>query len=144
MSRLKIPVRVALGSNLEAVQQALLDATKEHPDILSEPAPQVFCTGYGPNSLRFNLLVWISEPHKQFKIKSDLYFRIDRILRDRQVEIPLPQRELHVRTGTVPLGIAPQLQDSLAQLSDNFSLWLKHQSERNPKDSHNGSDSNDK
>ncbi len=139
LSRLKISVRVAYGSNLSAVKDALVDAANEHPDILSEPAPQVWFTGFGQSSLMLNLLVWITQPRKQFQIKSDLYFRIDEILRDRHVEIPFPQRELHLRNGSLPLKFSPQLQDSLTDLAQNLALWLKHQPNQVPKDSQNGS-----
>jgi small-conductance mechanosensitive channel len=138
LSRLKISVRVAYGSNLSAVKDALVDAANEHPDILSEPAPQVWFTGFGQSSLMLNLLVWITQPRKQFQIKSDLYFRIDEILRDRHVEIPFPQRELHLRNGSLPLEVSPQLQDSLIDVAQNLALWLKnqpHQGSKNPQNS---------
>ena len=140
LSRLKISVRVAYGSNLSAVKDALVDAANEHPDIITEPAPQVWFTGFGQSSLILNLLVWITQPRKQFQIKSDLYFRIDQILRDRNVEIPFPQRELHLRNGSLPLEVAPQLQDSISDLVQNLSVWLKHQSHQVPKDSQNSSE----
>ncbi|MBW4574657.1 MAG: mechanosensitive ion channel [Aphanothece sp. CMT-3BRIN-NPC111] len=141
ISRLKVPVRVAYGSNLSSMRGALIDAAKEHQDILSEPAPQVLFREFGESSLQFDLLVWIAEPSKQFQIKSDLYFRIDTLLRDRHLEIPLPQRELHFRNGGLPLELSPQLQDSLVQLSNGLSIWLKHQANQVPQDSYNGTNS---
>jgi len=143
-SRLKIPVRVAYGSNLSIVQQALIDAASEHPDILSEPVPQVFCQGFGHSSLRFNLLVWISEPRKQFKIKSDLYFRIDTILRDRQIEVPLPQYDLNLRTRSLPVEPSPQFQDSLTQLSQDLALWLQHKAQETQNQTPNGIEKSDR
>ncbi|MEW6493183.1 MAG: mechanosensitive ion channel domain-containing protein [Cyanobacteriota bacterium] len=127
VSRLKVPVGVAYGSNLSVVRSALIDAAKEHSDVLSEPAPRVFFQGFGDNSLNFDLLIWIAEPHKQFRIKSDLYFRIEAIFRHRKVEIPFPQRDLHVRSGSLPLDVPPHLTESLAQLSQSLAKWLEHQ-----------------
>ncbi len=128
VSRLKLPVGVAYGSNLSVVRSALIDAAKEHPDVLSEPAPRVFFKGFGDNSLDFDLLIWISEPPKQFRIKSDIYFRLEAILRHRHVEIPFPQRDLHIRSGSLPVEIPPHLAESLAQLSQGLAKWIEHQS----------------
>jgi len=137
VSRLKLPVSVAYGSNLSIVRSALIDAAKEHNDVLPEPTPKVFFKGFGDSSLNFELLIWIAEPHKQFRIKSDLYFRIEAILRHRNIEIPFPQRDLHVRSGSLPLEIPPQLAESLAQLSQGLAKWLEYQSTVGNRDGHN-------
>jgi potassium efflux system protein len=129
ISRLRIPVGVAYGSDTKAVRQTLIDSAKTHPDILSHPSPQVFFTEFADSSLNFNLLVWITEPRKQFQIKSDLYFKIESLLNERGIEIPFPQRDLHVRSGNLPLDLSPELVHSLAQLSRSLSVWL---------DQHNG------
>jgi len=140
VSRLKIPVGVAYGSNLTTVRGALIDAAKEHADVLAEPAPRVFFMGMGESSLDFNLLVWIDEPRKQFRIKSDIYFRIEAILRHRGVEIPFPQRDLHVRSGNLPIEVSPQLTESLAQLSNSLIQWLEKQSTAPTQENHGNRD----
>ena len=137
VSRLKLPVSVAYGSNLTAVRSALIDAAKEHPDVLSDPAPRVLFEGLGNSSLDFNLMVWIADPPKQFRIKSDLYFRIEATLRHRHIEIPFPQQDLHVRSGSLPLEISPQLAESLAQISNGLAKWLEKQSTSTTQESHN-------
>ncbi|NBD18738.1 MAG: mechanosensitive ion channel [Cyanobacteria bacterium] len=126
ISRLRIPVGVAYGSNVEMVRQALLDAAKNHSDVLSIPPPNVFFLGFGDSSLDFDLLAWISEPRKQFQIKSDLYFLIYKLFHERGVEIPFPQRDLHVRSGKLPVELTPELTQSLSQLSADLSGWLDH------------------
>jgi potassium efflux system protein len=137
VSRLKIPVNVAYGSNITAVRGALIDAAKEHPDVLSEPMPKVFFAGLGDSSLEFNLMIWIAEPRLQFRIKSDIYYRIEAILRHRNIEIPFPQQDLHVRSGSLPLEISPQLSDSLAQLSNGLAKWLETQSTATSRENRN-------
>ncbi|NER19400.1 MAG: mechanosensitive ion channel [Symploca sp. SIO1C2] len=131
VSRLTLPVGVAYGINLHMVREALIQAAKEHLDVLPQPEPQVLFKGFGDNSLDFDLLVWIANPPQQFKIKSDLYFRIEEVLRDRSLEIPFPQRDLHIRSGSVPLEISPQLSESLTQLSASLTTWLEFQSNTN-------------
>ncbi|WP_107669224.1 mechanosensitive ion channel family protein [Cyanothece sp. BG0011] len=125
ISRLKIPVGVAYGSNLEAVRKVLIDTAKNHRDILSIPSPQVFFSEFGDSSLNFNLLVWISKPYKQFQIKSDLYFKIDSKFREEGIEIPFPQRDLHFRSSDLPSqSLSPELINSLTTLSNSLALWL--------------------
>ncbi len=124
ISRLRIRVTVAYGSDLEVVRKCLLDAAKEHSDVLSIPPANVFFLGFGDSSLNFDLLAWIDEPRKQFQIKSDLYFLIYPLFQERGVEIPFPQRDLHVRSGNLPVELTPELSQSLAQLSHHLSGWL--------------------
>ncbi|MBW4467693.1 MAG: mechanosensitive ion channel [Pegethrix bostrychoides GSE-TBD4-15B] len=108
ISRLHLPVGVAYSSEPEAVKTTLLEAAQSHHEVLSSPPPQVFFTGFGESSLDFDLLVWITQPSHQFILKSDLYFRIFALLRERQIEIPFPQRDLHLRSGT--LNLSPQIE----------------------------------
>ena len=131
VSRLQVPVGVAYGVDLSVVREALIQAANEHLDVLPQPAPQVLFRGFGDSSLDFDLLVWIAYPPKQFYIKSDLYFRIEEILRDKDVEIPFPQRDLHIRSGSLPMEISPQLSESLSQLSSSLAKWLEIQSKSN-------------
>lgn len=108
ISRLRIPVGVAYGSNIENVKTALLEAVKNHPEVLLQPPPQVWFQGFGDSSLDFDLLVWTGEPKKQFKVKSDLNYRIEACLRHYDIEIPFPQRDLHLRS--------PKLEEIFNQL----------------------------
>ena len=98
VSRLHLPVGVAYGSDIEAVQLALLAAVKDHPEVLAHPEPQVWFQGFGDSALDFDVLVWCCEPRQQFRLKSDLNYRIEASLRRHGVEIPFPQRDLHVRS----------------------------------------------
>jgi small-conductance mechanosensitive channel len=144
VSRLKLPVGVAYGSDLTAVRGALIDAAKEHADVLAEPVPKVLFKGLGESSLNFDLMVWIAEPPKQFRIKSDLYFRIEAILRHRNIEIPFPQQDLHVRSGSLPLEVSPQLTESLAQLSNSLAKWLERQPTLTSHEGHNSNGTSNK
>lgn len=128
ISRLQIPVGVSYGSSPAKVREALMDAATDYSGVLNEPAPRVFFTEFGDSSLNFMLLVWTDEPEKQYAIKSDLNFRIETILRHREIEIPFPQRDLHVRSGKLPLDLPDELTTSLTQLSQSFQVWLSHQS----------------
>ena len=116
VSGLRLPVGVAYGSNIEVVRQSLLDVAKANPDVLAMPSPQVLFKGFGDSSLDFELRIWISQPSRNVIIKSNLYYQIEAIFRLRNVEIPFPQRDLHVR-GSLPLELSSELKDLLMQLS---------------------------
>lgn len=116
---IKLPVRIAYNSDLKQVRQALLDAATEHPEVVSEPHPNVLFKSYAENYLNLDLVAWIIEPRKQFLIKSDIYFRIDEIFRERNIEIPYPRQELHLRSGNLPLELSPELETYLTKLLGN-------------------------
>jgi potassium efflux system protein len=98
VTRLRVPVGVAYGSNIDSVRAAILDAVKGNAEILDYPQPQVWFMGFGDSSLNFELLVWISVPKNQFKLISDLNYKIESNFRLYGVEIPFPQRDVHVRS----------------------------------------------
>ncbi len=127
VSRLRLPVGVSYQASPEGVRQALLEAARSHPNVLSQPEPTVFFREFGDSALKFDLLVWIADPPKQFQIKSDLYFAIQRCLQDQDIEVPFPQRDLHLRSGALPLELSPDLARSLQQLSGQVTTWLAHQ-----------------
>ncbi|MEN9217226.1 MAG: mechanosensitive ion channel [Gloeomargarita sp. HHBFW_bins_162] len=96
VSRLHLPVGVAYGSPVETVRTALLEAARRHPDVLANPAPQVWLINFGDSAIMFDLLVWICEPREQFRIKSDLYYKVVESLEKYNITIPFPQRDIHI------------------------------------------------
>ncbi|MEO0374386.1 MAG: mechanosensitive ion channel domain-containing protein [Cyanobacteria bacterium P01_A01_bin.17] len=110
VARIHLPVGVAYGSNIATVQIALLEAVKDHPDVLAYPQPQINFQGFGESSLDFDILVWLCEPRQQYRIKSDLYYRIEACLQQYNVEIPFPQRDLHVRSQQLDQLLALMIQ----------------------------------
>ncbi len=118
ISRFVLPVGVAYDCDPEAVKEVLLQVAEQHPEVLDYPLPQVFFTGFGDSSQDFELLVWIAEPSRELPIKSELYFRIAKVLRSRNIEIPFPQRDLHLR-GNLPLGRSPDLEAALIRWLNN-------------------------
>ncbi|MEA5628046.1 mechanosensitive ion channel family protein [Nostoc sp. UHCC 0251] len=119
ISRLHLPIGVAYSSDPKAVQAALLDAASKHPNVLQAPSPLVLFKEFGNNSLNFELLVWTAEPNKQFLLKSDLYYNIYEALQQREIEIPFPQLDLHMRSGT--LEFPPEMQLALIQMFERLS-----------------------
>ncbi|MDB9331180.1 mechanosensitive ion channel, partial [Nodularia spumigena CS-591/04] len=87
--------------------------------ILSFPNPTIFFIGFGDSSLNFVLLVWTDKPSQQYLIKSNLYFRIEEVFRQYHIQIPFPQRDLHIRSGNLPLELSPDLEANLRDLSED-------------------------
>lgn len=116
ISRIHLAVGVAYSSDVGVVRSVLLESASGHPRVLSTPAPQVFFKGFGDSSLDFELLVWTAEPSKQLPLKSDLYFRIEELLRQHQIEVPFPQRDLYIRTDRLPIEFSPQIEQALQRL----------------------------
>ncbi len=121
VSRLSLPVGVAYGSDLGAVKAALLEAAQECDRVLISPPPQVLFKGYSDSCLNFNLLVWTEHPSQQYILKSDLYFRIDALFRERNIEIPFPQQDLHLRSGNLPVTLSPELEQVLLLLVEKLA-----------------------
>ncbi len=120
VSRLKLPVGVAYGSDIDRVKLALLDATRDHEGVLPFPAPQILFKDFGESYLNFELLVWTKEPSKQYILKSDIYFRIEEIFRQRDIQIPFPQRDLHLHSEDFPLSLSPELERILSRLLERL------------------------
>ena len=98
--RIRVPVGVAYGSDLKLLQQLLLEAAGEHPKALRDPSPVVLFTEFGDSSLNFELGVWTQEmPATPVHFTSEMNFIIEQKLRENDIEIPFPQRDLHVRSG---------------------------------------------
>ena len=99
--RLNIPIGVAYGSDLAKVSEALLEAARSVDDVLETPEPRVHFSKFGDSSLDLEIRVWINEPHKHPQIRSGVNFAIDEVFRRYGIEIPFPQRDLHLRSGSV-------------------------------------------
>jgi len=102
--RFKIPVGVAYNSDVRLVEQILLEVARENPEVLQVPAPAVRFIGFGDSSLNFELRVWtITLTHRPGVLISSLNFAIFDKFRAKGVEIPYPQRDLHIRSGALEL-----------------------------------------
>jgi small-conductance mechanosensitive channel len=100
--RFRIPVGVAYGSDVAKVREALLTAGRENPNTLKEPAPSVFLEKFGESSIDFELVVWSSEMSaRPSRYRSDLNFAIEQKLREAGIELPFPQRDLHIKSGVL-------------------------------------------
>ena len=97
--RLRILVGVAYGSNVEKVQEILEKIANDHPEVITDgraPAPKALFTGFGDSSLDFELRCRINRIDRRFTVQSDINFALDSAFREAGINIPFPQRDLHI------------------------------------------------
>ena len=111
--RLRIPVGIAYGSDCEKATQNLIDVARQNERVLNNPAPKVWFREFGDSSLNFMLLCWIPTATIKFDVVSELNYAIDRAFRDNQIEIPFPQRDLHLRSADTALQILGNRPDAM-------------------------------
>ena len=77
-----------------------MEAAKDVPRVKSDPAPVCRLTGFGDSSVNMELRVWISDPQGGvMNVTSDIYLRLWDLFHEHGVEIPFPQRDLHIKEG---------------------------------------------
>ncbi len=96
--RIRVGVGVAYGSDVDNVIAVLERIAKEHAEILDHPAPRVRFRLFGESSLDFELMGWIARPVDRGRLRHELNCAIYKAFIDEGIEIPFPQRDLHVRT----------------------------------------------
>jgi small-conductance mechanosensitive channel len=97
--RVRIPVGVAYGSDTERAKQLLIDVARANPEVLEKPPPEVRLEDFGDSALAFALFVWIEHARNDLRVGSALRFAIEKAFREANIEIPFPQRDVHVRTA---------------------------------------------
>ncbi len=97
--RIHVPVGVAYGSNLATVTRTLISVAAETEGVLKLAGPEVRFLEFGDSSLNLDLLVWTNEPIKHFLLRSRLNYAIDAAFRREGVQIPFPQRDVHVKSA---------------------------------------------
>jgi small-conductance mechanosensitive channel len=97
--RVLIPVGVSYRSDSREVRDILLAVARRHNLVQEDPEPVVHFMDFGDSSLDFRLAVWVDDPMVMVAVASDLRYMILKTLAERNIEIPFPQRDLHLRSG---------------------------------------------
>jgi MscS family membrane protein len=97
--RVRIPVSVSYGSDIDAVQEILLKIARGTGNVIPEPSPRVRFREFGDSSLNFELLCWVKEPALRgltvHELNCDIYKRFNEL----GIRIPYPQRDVHIHQG---------------------------------------------
>ena len=101
--RVHVAVGVSYDTDLNVVYGILNRVSVEDPDVLAEPDPIIRLTGFGDNSVDFELLAWVASPDIMEDVGPRLRKRIWDAFLEANVEIPFPQRDLHIRSSDIAL-----------------------------------------
>ena len=103
--RLDIDVGVSYESDLDTVMKSLHEVADESKDVMKMPKSDVLLMSFGDSAWDMRLRIWIEDPKKYNEVRSDINCAIVRKFRANNIEIPFPQRDLHVRSPLpVPLA----------------------------------------
>jgi small-conductance mechanosensitive channel len=93
---LKLPVQVAYGTELETALRLLLEAAHGHANVLKDPAPAAAVIAFADSGVNLELQAWAENPTQRLAVQSDLNLAIYRRLAASGIEIPFPQRNIHI------------------------------------------------
>jgi small-conductance mechanosensitive channel len=105
--RLDLSIGVSYNSDLETVLRSLREVAEENNEVLKDPGPEINFTGFGDSSWDLELRAWLESPKNYQKVRSDLNCAIVNKFRNNKVEIPFPQRDLHLRSS-IPFPVPKQ------------------------------------
>ena len=112
VGRIKVPVRVAYGTDPRKVEQILLDIALDHSMVVSKSAtidpPKVIFLEFGESALNFELRCFISDIDYHMGVISEINFSIVEVFSKAGIEIPFPQTDVHIKSSEIPAIPAPK------------------------------------
>ena len=98
--RRRIPIGISYGSDVELARKLCVDAALDIPRVLKDPPPRCLMRGFGDSAIDLELRFWIDDPENGVaNVSSDVLLGIWRRFQDHSIEVPYPQRDLHLRSG---------------------------------------------
>jgi potassium efflux system protein len=98
VTRLVLPVGIAYGSDVVLASRLLLEATQNHPQVMADPAPSVTFEAFGESALNLVVRAYVAKLGDRLRVTSELLTQFTVTLDAHQIEIPFPQRDLHIRS----------------------------------------------
>lgn len=109
VTRLKLQVGIAYGSDTDQARELMLGVLKDHGKTLDRPRPQVLFLGFGESSLDFELRAFIASFEDRFPVLDSLHSEINKALEAADIIIPFPQRDLHITADSFPPPVKPKI-----------------------------------
>jgi small-conductance mechanosensitive channel len=103
-TRFHVDVGVAYGSDVRLVERLLIQSALDQEEVISPPTPHVLFRDFGNSSLDFRVFFWVEDVFYVELLKSKIRFAIDEKFRGNKVQIPFPQRDLHLKSGWENMG----------------------------------------
>ncbi|WP_326498411.1 mechanosensitive ion channel domain-containing protein [Methylobacter sp. YRD-M1] len=116
-TRVVIPVSIAYGSDVALAHKVMMDTVRSIPLVLADPEPSVLFVGFGESSLDFSIRIFVSELSDRMPVTHDLHVRLEKAFREHNIEIPFPQRDLHLRSIVQKAKVVDHLKDEPGWLS---------------------------
>lgn len=98
VTRIVIPIGIAYGSDVDLAYRTISETVCTTPRVLTEPKPNIYFIGFGDSSLDFTIRVYVNELSHRLPVTHDIHVRLTEALRKQGIEIPFPQRDVHVHT----------------------------------------------
>jgi small-conductance mechanosensitive channel len=96
--RIRVPIAIGYGCDVELAEKLMIEAALDTPRVMPFPAPQMLLLGFGDNGLLCEVRLWVDDPEEGIgNVRSDLLKRVLARFRDNGVELPHPQRDLHIK-----------------------------------------------
>lgn len=107
--RIHVPVGVSYSCDLALAQKLMIQAASESKRVLKSPRPNVWLLEFGDSSVNHEIMVWISDPEAGVgNVQSEILNRLWILFKENGIEIPFPQRDLHVKEWPSPPPLRPQ------------------------------------
>jgi potassium efflux system protein len=106
--RVKVPIGVAYGSDIDLVLEIIKNCAVDHPRVLSTPMPSVLFIAHGASSLDFELRAFVPDIDDRMGTLSELNHAINTALDEAEIAIPFPQNDLHLKT------VSPEVQEVMS------------------------------
>lgn len=97
-ARFSANVGVAYGTDTQKVSKILIDVALANSNVMKTPAPSVVFNEFGDSSLNFELRAWVSDIGIRASTKNEIMFAIDKAFKENGIEIPFPQRDVHIKS----------------------------------------------
>ncbi|MFI3188270.1 MAG: mechanosensitive ion channel [Methylococcales bacterium] len=98
ITRVVIPIGIAYGSDIELAHKVMKETVCATPLVLQDPEPSVMLVEFGDSALIFSVRVFVSETANRMPVTHDLHLRLAKTLSEHNIEIPFPQRDIHIRS----------------------------------------------
>ena len=96
--RVKVPVPVGFGTDIELAERLMMEATKDVPRVLDIPEPKVLMLGFGESGINFEIRFWIMDPEEGIGgVRSDVLKQVWRLFKQHDINVPFPQRDLRLK-----------------------------------------------
>jgi potassium efflux system protein len=103
ITRIVVKVGVAYGSDVDEVQSILTEVAQNNERVADDPAPSVFCVGFGDSCINFEVWVFVKDLHTDMMpLSHEVHASITRALTKANIDIPFPQRDIHLHTQPEP------------------------------------------